>query len=208
MKQVVRYHFLSIPKKVRCDLRLTLDDRNGVNNSEFEGNSYTNFHIYPLITVSIIREGTTDETGAFVKAPWNANDNLGLTKFTLPIFIRELGAIKNDMAIPELYSYQSNRLELNEAAAAKVRKAFMVGTNAVEFSPVVIDQEETKLEGIKVKFNNEDSVVYLTLNEVESLYYNLYHLDIDNTVLMLYGQVKGGKLPPAENVKPKIDIPF
>ena len=208
MKQVARYNFLSIPKKLRCEIRLTLDDRNKVSSTEFEGNSYMNFHLYPLITLSIYREGSTDESGAYVKAPWNANDNLALTKFTLPIFIQELMAIQKDMKIPELYSYQSNRLELNEAVAAKVRKAFMVGTNAVEFSPVVLDQEDTKLEGVKVKFNNEDSVVYLTLNELDSLSYNLYHFDIDSTVLMLYGQCKGGKLPPAEIVKPKIDIPF
>nr|DAR75795.1 MAG TPA: hypothetical protein [Caudoviricetes sp.] len=208
MKQVVRYHFLSIPKKLKCEIKLTLDDRSKVISTEFEGNSYTNFRIYPLITVSIYREGITDENGTYTKAPWNPNDTLGLTKFNLPIFIQELLAIQKDMKIPELYSYQSNRLELNESIAAKARKAFMIGTNAVELSPVVLDQEETKLEGVKIKFNNEDSVVYLTLNELDSLCYNLYHLDVDSTMLMLYSQIKDGKLAPAESVKPKIDIPF
>lgn len=208
MKQVVRYHFLSIPKKLRCEIKLTLDERNKASSTEFEGNSYINFRIYPLITVSIYREGITDENGTYTKAPWNPNDTLGLTKFNLPIFIQELMAIQKDMKIPELYSYQSNRLELNESIAAKARKAFMIGTNAVEFSPVVLEQEETKLEGVKIKFNNEDSVVYLTLNELDSLCYNLYHLDVDSTMLMLYSQIKDGKLAPSESVKPKIDIPF
>ena len=63
----------------------------------------------------------------------------------------------------------------------------MIGNVTLELSAVVIVQDdESRIEGIKMKFNNEQSSVLLTLNELTSLIYNLDHLDVDSVALMLY----------------------
>jgi hypothetical protein len=141
----------------------------------------------PIINISIVRPAEIDSNGMKVRPAWNPNDTLVTTKFTLPIFITELMGIQSDMKTPELYTYQGDRLELNEEYASKIRRAFMVGNTTVELSAVVIvNSDDTRIEGIKIKFNNEQSTILLSLNELNSVVYNLTHLDADNLTLMLY----------------------
>lgn len=109
-----------------------------------------------------------------------------MTKFNLPIFTQELEGIIQDMKIPELYTYHGKRLELNEEVAGKIRRPFVVGNVTIELSAVVIIQDDNRLEGVKLKFNNEQSSVLLTLNELSSLCDNLKKLDVDTISMLLY----------------------
>lgn len=187
MKQYVRYQTLLIPGKIRCDVRITVDDRGSEYASNKDGNKSTGITLMPIISVGIIRPSEIDEAGNRVRAPWNANDNLGMTKFNFPLFVEEVKGIKEDMKIPELYTYHGKRLELNEEVAAKIRRPFVIGSMTVELSAVVITQpDESRVEGIKMKFNNEQSTVLLTINELNSLSYNLDHMDIDSLSMMMY----------------------
>ena len=187
MKQTVRYQILTVPGKLRSDVRIIVDDsRPAEFSSNYEGlnNSLT---LHPLVTLSIIRPSEVDENGTRVRAPWNPNDSLGMTKFSLPIFLKELAGINKDMEIPELYTYHGKRLEINEEAAAKIRRVFMIGTVTLELSAVVVTQaDESRVEGIKMKFNNEQSSVILTLNELTSLLYNLQSVNVDSIAIALY----------------------
>lgn len=188
MKQIVRFQNMVIPGKIRSEVRITIDERNIEYSSLFEGNKSTSIVFYPIVTLTMVKASSTDENGNKIKAPWNPNDSLGMTKYNLPILVRELKEIEKDMKIPELYTYHGKRLELNESIAEdKVRRVFMIGNVTLELSAVVIVQDdESRIEGIKMKFNNEQSSVLLTLNELTSLIYNLDHLDVDSVALMLY----------------------
>lgn len=188
MKQIVKYRILTIPTKVTLDLRITVDDRAVEYTSMFEGSKTTNITCFPMLSLGLVKASEIDENGQRIKTPWNPNDNLPMTKFSLPIFIEELAAIKKDMTIPELYTYHGKRLELNESLASKVRRVFMVGNTTIELSAVVLikPDDESRIEGIKMKFNNEQSSVLLTLNEMNSLLYNLQHVNIDLLAMTLY----------------------
>ena len=187
MKQTIKYQILSIPNKLRVDLRLLLDDRGCEYVMENNGTKTVNLTTIPIINISIVHPAEIDSNGIKIRPPWNPNDNLTTTKFSLPIFITELIGIQTDMKTPELYTYQGDRLELNEGAASKAKHIFMVGNTTIELSPVVIiNSDDTRIEGIKIKFNTEQSSTFLTLNELNSLVYNLSHLDADNLALMLY----------------------
>lgn len=188
MKQVVRYTFLTIPGKLRGELRMTVDtDRSPeYTSTTTDGSLNTGIGLYPSISLSIIRQNEMNESGQMVRAPWNPNDYLPMTKFNLPVMIDELSAIIEDLKTPDLYTYHGSRLEINEAEADKIRRPFMIGTNTVELSAAVIVKDDERLEGVKLKFNNEQSSIMLTLNELTSLRYNLDHLDVDSITMALY----------------------
>lgn len=188
MKQIVRYRCLSIAGKLTMDIRITIDDRAAEYTSLFDGNRSTGISFFPLISLSLTKPVETDDNGNRVKPPWNPNDNLGMTKFNLPIFYNELRSIREDMKTPDLYTYHGKRLELNEEVAAKIRRVFIIGNTTLELSAVVVvnTNDDSRLEGIKMKFNNEQSTVLLTINEVDSLLYNIDHLDIDSIAFMMY----------------------
>jgi len=188
MKQIVRYRFINIPTKLIGEIRITVDDRSAEYQAAFDGGRATNVTLYPVINLQIMKITTEiTDTGAVRRVPWDMNDSIGLTKFTYPIFLNELIAINESMKIPELYTYRGTRLEMNETLAEKIRKVFIIGNTTIEFTPQVIElNENTVVEGIKIKFNNEKSSVLLTLNELSSLLYALKKLDIDLVSIQMY----------------------
>lgn len=211
MKQVVRYQNLVISGKLRSEIRINVDERGVEYSSNYEGNMNTSISLFPIISLTIIRPSVLDDNGMKAKTPWNPNDSLGMTKYTLPLFVDELKGIHKDMRIPELYTYHGKRLELNEEIAAKVRRVFMIGIVTLELSAVVIVlDDDSRVEGIKVKFNNEQSTVLLTLNELTSLIFNLDKLDVDSIALMMYmnyiSKPDRPKVYDASATQPKVDI--
>lgn len=188
MKQTIRYRILTIPKKISVDIRLVLNDTVSPEyRSNFDDGSNVSVRLSPFIGVNIIRPTERDEEGRSIRAPWNPNDSIGMTMFNLPIFIDNLHAIRESMKVPNLYSYVGKRLEINDKEAELARRVFTIGSTVVEFAPVVIESDEnTRVEGIKVKFNNEDSSFLLTLNEMTSLYWNLSHMDPEGIAIKLY----------------------
>lgn len=192
MKQILRCQILTIAKKLRCDVRLVFDEKIAPEyTNQNDAVKNTSITFYPTVNLQLLKPGSMDENGKMIRAPWNPNDNLGMTKCNFPIFVRELVKIQNDMKISDLYTYQGQRLELNEAIAEKIRKVFMIGNMVIELSAVVVIQqnsvgEDERVEGIKMKFNNEQSSVLLTLNDLEALIFNFQHLEIDSIALLMY----------------------
>lgn len=187
MKQVLRYQALTVPGKLRVEVRLIVDDR-GVE-SHFAGDSSQNVSIAPrpFIVANIVRPTETDENGQRMRAPWDPADSLSMTKYTLPIFLEELRSIYQDMKIPELYTYHGERLEINEEVAQKVRKVLRVGNAMVELSAqVIVQEDDTRVEGIKMKFNNEQHSVLLTLNDLAALLYTFDNINLDSVCLLMY----------------------
>jgi hypothetical protein len=218
MRQTVRYLVLIIPSKLRVDVRLSVDEEHNpeYRSTSENGDKNVSLSMFPFVGISIMRPGEIGEDGRRIRAPWNPNDHLTLTKFTLPIFIHRLKEIQANLRIKELYKYQGKRLELDEEIAKDVRLAFMIGQSAVELTPVVIVQDDdSRVEGIKMKFNNEQSHVLLTLNELYSLYHNLTYIDVDIIALNIYNSYisrngsssfNSNRIVTAQ--KKDIDIPF
>jgi len=198
--------------KVRTEVRLIIDDsRTPEFVSNINNDKSTSIAFYPIVSVILVKPYEVDEQGNRSKPVWNSNDALGMNRYHLPIFIRELDGIYQDLKTPEMYRYTGTRLELNEEAAAKIRRVFKVGSFTLELSAVVIVQEDdNRIEGIKMKFNNEQSTVLLTLNDTESLLTNLRGLDIDSIALMMYLNYITKPNKPrsfdASSVKPTVDI--
>lgn len=188
MKQTTSYRFLSIQNKIRGDLKIIIDtDRNPEYVSNNASGTNTSIAFYPIVTLTIIKPPQIDENGQRVQVPWTINDSLSMNKINLAIFKNEFKEIMNRMKTPELYTYHGKRLELNESIAEEVRRVFMINpTMTVELSPVVIMQDDDRLEGIKIKFNNEQSTVTLTLNEVTGFYEVISKLEIDSVAMLLY----------------------
>ena len=188
MKQTTSYRFLNIQNKIRGDLKIIIDtDRNPEYVSNNASGTNTSIAFYPIVTLTIIKPPQIDENGQRVQVPWTINDSLSMNKINLAIFKNEFKEIMNGMKTPELYTYHGKRLELNESIAEEVRRVFMINpTMTVELSPVVIMQDDDRLEGIKIKFNNEQSTVTLTLNEVTGFYEVISKLEIDSVAMLLY----------------------
>lgn len=194
MKQIVRYKFLTIPRKLTGDLRLTLDNKSVVYSNMYEGGKSTNIAFMPTAVISIMRETERADDGRFVRPPYNPNDSIPLTRYHVPLLLQEMKSLYKDMQIPEMYKYHGERLELNEGLATKARKVFVIGNTTVELVPVVIQRDESSaIEGIKMKFNNESSTVVLTLNEFYSLIYQLDKLDFDKLVTWMYDRYVDGE---------------
>ena len=196
MKKSIKYKLLTIPNKIQVDLKIITDDSGGPLSTEFVSTTkdFISLNLYPLVTISIVRPYEIDESGVKRRAPWNQNDSLPLTRYTLPIFLKEFLDLKKDLEIQELYTYIENRLELNDVVAEKIVRKFKVGNNSVELAPVVISLiDDSRVEGIKLKINNEESTVLLTLNDIESLSYVLKSTQFDQLVLTLYNIYKGNK---------------
>lgn len=195
MKKSLKYTLLTIPNKLQVDVKAIVEDT-GVLASEYISptKEFVALKLYPLITLSIVRPYEMDESGVRRRLNWSPNDSLPLTKYTLPVFLKEFLDIKKDMEIKELYSYIGNRLELNENLAEKITKKFKVGNNYVELTPVVISLlDDTRVEGIKLKINNEESTVLLTVNDIESLAFTLTNSQFDLIVINLFKMYKGIK---------------
>lgn len=187
MRQIVRYRFMTIPNKLVGEMRITVDERSAEYTAQFDGGRSTNISLFPVINLQMLQPAdTSDSISTFAKSGWDPNASIGLTKFTFPIFFEELKAINRGLRKPDLYSYHGTRLEINPKEAEKARRVFMIGTTTIELAPVVIDTAENKLEGIKMKFNNERASILLTVNELTVLVYNLNSLNIDLLAFNMY----------------------
>lgn len=194
MKKSMKYTVLTVPNKLKVDIKLITDD---LVPSEFVSlnKDVMSLSLYPLISVSIVRPFEIDENGIKKRPPWNPNDSLAMTKYTLPIFLKELVDINEDIKIKEMYNYFNDRLELNEELGQKVTRKFKIGNNSVELRPTVISMiDDTRIEGIKLKINNEDSVVLLSLNDVEALIYTLKNCSVDMIAFLLYNRYMKGSV--------------
>lgn len=210
MKQIVRYRFMTIPNKLFGDIRISVDESSRVEvKSNYEGGKSTNIVLLPIISIQILRPLEVNEEGRKFRPLSSMNDSIGLTKFSYPIFLNELKAIYDGMKTPDLYSYHGNRLELNDKEAEKIRRVFAVGRSSIELKAVVIETPNDAgtsemLEGIKMKFNNEESTVLLTIREIESIIWTLENLDIDGLVLNMY--LSFIDRVPYQRNRPMVDI--
>lgn len=194
MKKSMKFSILSIPGKIKIDLRVVDNDEIS---SEYIGvnNDLVSLVLYPLVIVSIVRPYELSDDGIKRKGVWNPNDSLPLTKYNVGVFLKELKEINNDMKIKELYNYFNERLELNEDVGEKIVRKFKVGNNCVELTPVVISLlDDSRVEGVKLKINNEESTVLLTLNDLEAVIYVLDHLDINTIAFMLFNRYSKGNV--------------
>jgi hypothetical protein len=209
MKQIVRYSILTIVGKVRVEVRINVEDGRNPEYITSITDKNIALSLNPTISILISHPDIIDESGTRTKVPWSINDCIMMTKQSMAVFLNELATIQQELKTPELYEYTGNRLELNEEIASKIRKVFMIATSTIELSAVVIvpPGDEKRVEGIKMKFNNEHSSVLLTLNEIEALVYALRSSDIDSIAIALYfNYIKSGNIRSENLLTPKVDV--
>lgn len=211
MKHSLRSTLFTIPDKLRVEIRASISDAYPASrHNVYEGGKSSQFNLLGALTVQIVRPRTDDGGGQ----SWNPNDTIMLTKYYIPIFYRELKAIYDGMHTPNLYTYTDNRLELDPKLGESIRRVFTVSQKTmVELSPVVITTmvgaEEQHVEGVKMKFNNEDSTVLLTINDLYALMWTIDHVDVESIVMGMYEIfVKTGEssTKQPELPEPKVDI--
>lgn len=214
MKTIIRYSPWMILNKLKIEVKLSIDEKT-VWKSQFNGSNYVSWNFNPQTVLMILREKEFGDNGTPVKNNWSPGDSLLLNKYHYPIMVEELKTIQTSMKIPDLYTYTGKRLELNEEVAQKVRRTFRIGRiDAIELAPVVIVQDDERIEGIKMKFNHEDHHVLLTVNDLTSLVYTMENLDIDSIILNMYlSHIKNPDKPTNLNSSnynpaPKTDIVF
>jgi hypothetical protein len=192
MKRQIKYRVATIANKLSLDLLVIVDTNQRFGNPEFvsenDGTKFISLNIMPLIKITILRTSERNDDGGWQRAPYNPSDGLAMTRYTYPIFTLELERMNEAMRIPELYSYVNKQLQLNDALAEKHRRVFQTGRTVIEMVPIVIVQpdDETRVEGIRLKFNNEQSSVSLTLNDIESLLFTLKTMNVDSLTTLLY----------------------
>ena len=207
MKKVIRFLNLSIPGKVKVETRISFDERSETITTQTV-DPIVGIRVFPWMSITIQRPYNPEE-----KSVWNPNDSLGLNTYTLPIFMDNLIGMQKDLKIPELYKYMGSKLEVDTAAAEKIRRVFMVGNNTVELTAVVIEQpDESKVEGIKMKFNNEQSVALLSLNDIEAMIYTINRVNMDTLSAMAYfnfykadkeiSSIKNNNIVPLVDIQP------
>lgn len=186
-RHVLKYLSMMIPGKLKTEINLSfLDNRSPEYTSTHNAGKTTSVALYPTVMLTLIKPNEIDDNGQRTRGIFNPNDSLFMMRFNVPVFLENLTAIQTDLKIPNMYTYTGKRLELNEAEAAKARKVFKIGQTTLELTAVVIATEDERIEGIKMKFNNEASSVLLTLNELEALIFNLKTMDIDSIGLLMY----------------------
>lgn len=195
MRYMAKYTVLTVPSKLDCEIRVNIDTASRLNpvyTNRTDETDTSSLRLFPFFTIKIHRPPLQDDDGKWVSAPWDPNDSLSMTKYTLPIFDNSLRELYESMKTPDLYSYRGERLELNEKIANTLRKAFKLGNPAtgtvVELIPSIIkgDENTPSIEAIKMTFNKETSSVTLSLNDTISLLYTLENTDMDCIALQLY----------------------
>ena len=188
MKNNVKYQLLLISGKLRLFVSVKTDSKTSAEyHSIVNDIDFTNITLYPSLGISLIKTQEMDENGLKKKGLWNPNDTVQMNSDKYPFFLEELVKIQTSLKNPNMYTYVGKRLELNNELAEKARIVFDIPGVKIELVPVVIIQpDETQLEGIKMKFNNENSSVLLTLNELEVLRFKIKKIDIDILALMMY----------------------
>lgn len=194
MKKVIRYNLGTIPKKLIFEFRMTFDDSDrfhaGLRTNIVEnGDTFIQLQLFPIINITIFRENIQNADGIFQRKEFDPNDNLLLTRYSLPIFINNLERLMQDFKIPELYHFIGNRLEVNDKLQKEYKRVFMINRMAISLIPVVIEEgdvEHTYHEGISMEFNSENNNVLLTLDDISSLLYILKNINMDIMAIELF----------------------
>ena len=201
---------MNIPGKLKCEIRVTINTEGTMRTestySSANSEGYT-LNLAPLYQITIIRRNDSESGVPPVR---NMSDSISLTKYHMSIFLDNLTAVYNGLKIPSMYGYDAgNKLQLNEVEATKIIKIFKVWNTAIEMAPVVIlNSDDTRMEGIKLMFSNEESMVLLTLTDIEALMFGMNNADMDAVAIGLFQASKSTDFQktnfdkPATNTSP------
>lgn len=194
MKTTIVYHVLTVPKKLRMEIKLILDnDRSSEYINSSTDGTFATVRLYPMITLSIVREIQRDESGMIIKQPFVLSDTLSMSRYTLAVFKSEFEDLYRLMKEKDVYTYHGKRLELNEKIADEIKKLFQLSKTVVEITPTLLispDDIDQKIEGVKLKFNNEASSVLLSINDMTALVETMNNISIDTITTWMYKEYK------------------
>lgn len=180
------YRFLTIYNKLQGNVKLSISGRE---ESYYQGDeknpNYHNLSLYPSIDLKVMRPRQADPNTGNMRAAYYPNDNLYLTPLNLPTFTQNLSIAFDSLYRKDLFVYNGNNLEVNPAELEGARISFLAsGKNSyVNIEPVVIEEDDRQVEGLKFVFNREPSSFSLTIPELNAFKSSLNA--VENTIHLL-----------------------
>lgn len=190
-----------ISKGMRLRFSLILDQKDMQNKrmsliSQFhiDGNDYIRLNPHPYLTIDISDAFDRNES-------WSTNHFVNLNQFSKMKFERNLSVIIRNFQIKDLFFYnQENKLRVNPDVNRKLGyHPFVIGNKTVYIQNAVVQDDknpELEYEGIVFCINTADNFCYLTVDELNYMYYliksiNLYSFSMQ--VLTWYQTIEISK---------------
>lgn len=143
----------------------------------YMGNEYYKLKPNPFVTIDISK-------GADKKEGWSINQSVNFNRIKLFEFLKKLREfIYKYKQYKNLYYYENNELKLNRQIASDLMIDIISSNKHIRMYPCVVpggeDDENVFYEGAIFAINTLDNYCYLTYDEMEYLYYELSHIDMN-----------------------------
>lgn len=180
-----------ISKGMRLRFSLILDSEQGpqnrnfnlVNHFQIDGNEYFRLNPHPFITIDISDSFGKNET-------WSSNHVVNLNQFSKMKLESRLNVMIRNFQIKDLFYYDNfNHLKVNPEVNKRInQRPFVIGNKTCYMQYIVIKDDkdpETEYEGIIFMINSADNFCYLTIDELNYLYYLLRSINMTDLSLQV-----------------------
>lgn len=153
-----------------------------VSKTEWSGNQYLTFKIYPYYILRFIHPDEHEEK-------YNRNRTQTINRFDSFHFImqgKEL--LKKFKETEDLFSYLDNQLVVNKQRAKEISTIVnLKDGRKLLLQPIVVPDKETRseFEGIAIFSNSLDTYSLLTYDEFQFLLYTMEKTDLDNLAMQM-----------------------
>lgn len=156
------------------------------------GNEYYKFKPNPFITIDITKGGEKGDG-------WNSNQTVNLNRFKLFEFLKKLKVLlENFKKRKDLFYYsdKDNSLEVDRRVSTEILLDMQTTNKHIRMIPCVVESDDINpvfYEGCIFAINTLDNFCYLTYEEMEYLYYELSHVNMNLLSISLMQLIKIGE---------------
>lgn len=152
---------------------------------KYMGNDYYKLSPNPFITLDISKGGEKNEQ-------WNVNQIVNFNRIKVFEFLKKLKQfLYQYRQYKNLYYYENQVLKINQTVAKNLFLDLVTTSKHIRMIPCVVpgEQEEEYYEGSIFAVNSMDNFCYLTYDEMEYLYYELSHINMNEMSILLMRMV-------------------
>ena len=146
------------------------------NKFNYMGNEYYRLKPNPFVTIDISK-------GKDKKDGWSTSQSVNFNRFKLFEFLKRLKEfLYKYKQYKNLYYYENNTLTINRSVSSNIVLDLVSSNKHIRMYPCVVpsdEGEEITYEGCIFAINTMDNYCYLTYEEMEYLYYELSHIDMN-----------------------------
>ena len=149
------------------------------------GNDYIQLNPHPFITIDI-----SDTLGKRQKDNWNPNLYVTLNAASKLKLETKLTAVIKNFQVNNLYYYsRSNKLTVNQEVERQLSPPpFVIGNKTCQIKYAVVQDDgndEIEYEGVIFMINSPENFCYLTIDELNLLFYTLRNINMYQMSLSL-----------------------